>query len=81
MAAGLSTRRNLLPKSLPSVSVQEPPEHHLISVGLVRSIGIFALSMAGHSSLPSFRNRSEGHKREGQRNGERGGIMWTPSLT
>eukprot|EP00873_Tetraselmis_striata_P039199 jgi/Tetstr1/459463/TSEL_004831.t1 len=39
-----------------SPSTQEFPTHHSVSPSLPRSIGIFALSMAGHSALPSFRN-------------------------
>mmetsp|Transcript_30222 Transcript_30222/g.85368 ORF Transcript_30222/g.85368 Transcript_30222/m.85368 type:complete len:230 (-) Transcript_30222:1366-2055(-) len=35
---------------------QEPPSHALIGPSLIRSIGIFALSMAGHAALPSIRN-------------------------
>mmetsp|Transcript_32242 Transcript_32242/g.91443 ORF Transcript_32242/g.91443 Transcript_32242/m.91443 type:complete len:504 (+) Transcript_32242:419-1930(+) len=36
--------------------LQAPPPRHLISKSLPRSVGIFALSMTGHSALPSFRN-------------------------
>ena len=36
---------------------QDPPPHHVLSPGMLQSIGIFALSMAGHSALPSFRSR------------------------
>jgi len=39
-----------------SPSTQELPSHHNLSPSLPRSVGIFALSMAGHSALPSFRN-------------------------
>ena len=36
--------------------MQPPPEHGVIRWGIFESIGIFAVSVSGHSSLPVLRN-------------------------
>lgn len=35
--------------------VQPPPGHHLLSTGILQSVGIIAVSVSGHSTLPSLR--------------------------
>ena len=36
--------------------MQPPPEHGVVRWGIFESIGIFAVSVSGHSSLPVLRN-------------------------
>ena len=36
--------------------VQPPPRHGVLRWGIFESIGIFAVSVSGHSSLPVLRN-------------------------
>lgn len=38
------------------VCMQPPPEHGVVRWGIFESIGIFAVSVSGHSSLPVLRN-------------------------
>ena len=35
--------------------MQPPPGHSLASLGMLQSVGIFAVSVSGHSTLPSLR--------------------------
>ena len=36
-------------------AASSPPPHHAIGWGILRAIGIFAVSVSGHSSLPALR--------------------------
>lgn len=39
----------------PNPALQPPPGRHLFSMGVLQSIGIFALSCSAHSTLPALR--------------------------
>jgi len=42
-------------KPRPTPPPSSPPGHHAVGIGILRAIGIFSVSVSGHSSLPALR--------------------------
>lgn len=38
-----------------AMPVQPPAGHHWLSIGIIQSVGVFALSSTAHSALPALR--------------------------
>ena len=53
-AAATTAAESLLSRRAAAAAVPPPP-HHAIGWGILRAVGIFAVSVSGHSSLPALR--------------------------
>ncbi len=72
-AAPLVHPSRALARCLPCA--QPPPGRHLVSAGLLQSIGIFALSCSAHTTLPALRRCAELLRGSGWAGGQAGVAM------